>query len=93
MIAEALTPSLGILGIGRAIAFVIGATIFIEADALGLAISMSVVAGLVAMTLGFMLIVMRLAVKSHRRQVRTGREDASFPDGHGGLEAMPVLRG
>jgi membrane-bound serine protease (ClpP class) len=75
MIVEAFTPSLGILGIGGAIAFVIGATIFIEADAPGLAISMSVVAGLAATTLGFMLIVMRLAVTSYRRPVRTGREE------------------
>jgi membrane-bound serine protease (ClpP class) len=75
MVAEAFTPSLGILGIGGAIAFVIGATILIEADAPGLAISMSVVAGLVATTLGFMLIVMRLAVTSYRRPVRTGREE------------------
>jgi pimeloyl-ACP methyl ester carboxylesterase len=72
---EAFTPSLGILGIGGAIAFVIGATIFIEVDAPGLAISMSVVADLVATTLGFMLIVMRLVVKSYRRPVRTGREE------------------
>lgn len=74
MIAEAFLPSFGMLGIGGAVAFFIGATMLIDADAPGFALSWPVIIGTTACTGGVMLLVMTLAVRSQRRLVSTGRE-------------------
>jgi membrane-bound serine protease (ClpP class) len=75
MIAEAFTPSLGILGIGGAIAFLLGAAILIDIEAPGFAISWPVVGGVAAASLGFTLVVARMAVAAYRHKVVSGREE------------------
>ncbi|MCC7059528.1 MAG: nodulation protein NfeD [Burkholderiaceae bacterium] len=74
MLGEAFTPSAGVLGIGGAIAFVLGATILIDTDAPGFAVSWSVIGGVIAVSLGFSLLVLRLAWRSRRRPVVSGAE-------------------
>ncbi|MCC6193529.1 MAG: nodulation protein NfeD [Burkholderiales bacterium] len=74
MVGEAFTPSAGVLGIGGAIAFILGATILIDTDAPGFAVSWSVIAGVIAVSLGFSLLVLRLAWRSRRRPVVSGAE-------------------
>lgn len=75
MIAEAFTPSLGILGIGGVIAFMLGATILIDTDIPEFRIAWSVIGSLAAISLGFILLVGRLAYSSYRRHVVSGREE------------------
>lgn len=74
MVAEAFTPSFGVLGIGGVIAFVSGAGILIEPNEVGFGIDWRVVAALAGATLGLSLLVARLAFKSRSRRVVTGRE-------------------
>lgn len=74
MTAEAFAPSFGILGIGGAIAFVLGTMILIDTDLPAFEISWPVIGGTVAVSLGFSLIVLRLAWRAQRRKVVTGIE-------------------
>ncbi|HYG88945.1 MAG TPA: nodulation protein NfeD [Azospirillum sp.] len=74
MVAEAFTPTLG-LGIGGVIAFVLGATILIDIDAPGFAISWPVIAGIAVTSLAFTLAVVRMALVARRRKVVSGREE------------------
>jgi len=75
MLAEAFTPSLGVLGIGGAIAFGLGATILIDTEAPGFEISLPMVAGIAAASLAFSLTALRLGLASRRRKVVSGREE------------------
>ncbi|HEX7008122.1 MAG TPA: nodulation protein NfeD [Alphaproteobacteria bacterium] len=75
MVAEAFTPTFGVLGVGGAIAFVLGATILIDTDVPAFEVSWPVMAAVAALGLVLTLTVMRLAISSHRRAVVSGRED------------------
>jgi membrane-bound serine protease (ClpP class) len=75
MVAEAFTPSLGVLGIGGAVAFVLGATILIDTDVPAFEVSWTVMGAVAALSLVLTLTVMRLALASRRRAVVSGRED------------------
>lgn len=88
MVAEAFTPSFGVMGIGGAIAFVLGATILIDTDLPGIKVSLPVVGGLAAAALAFSAVVLRLAFASRRRAVASGAEQmigalAVVQDWHG----------
>jgi membrane-bound serine protease (ClpP class) len=72
MVAEAFAPSFGILGIGGAVAFILGATILIEPGVPGFEIAWPVIAVVALTSLGFTALIAHLAVKSHRRRVATG---------------------
>jgi membrane-bound serine protease (ClpP class) len=73
MVAEAFAPSFGILGIGGAIAFVIGAMILIEPGIPGFEIAWQVVAVVAATSLALTALIAHLAVSSYRRRVATGK--------------------
>jgi membrane-bound serine protease (ClpP class) len=75
MVAEAFTPSFGVLGIGGAISFVLGATILIDTDLPGIEVSLTVVGGLAAAALAFSALVLRLAFAARRRAVASGAEE------------------
>jgi membrane-bound serine protease (ClpP class) len=81
MVAEAFTPSLGALGIGGVVAFVLGAAILIDTELPEFEIAWSVIGGVAASGLAFALLVGRLAVSAYKRQVVTGRE--LMVGGHG----------
>ena len=74
MIAEAFTPSLGILGIGGAIAFALGGTILIDTDVPDFRIAWEVIGGLAGVSLLFAVLVARLALGARRHPVVSGRE-------------------
>ncbi|PTQ09423.1 nodulation protein NfeD [Sphingomonas oleivorans] len=74
MIAEAFTPSFGILGIGGAIALALGATILVDSDVPDFRIDWQVIAGIVAVSLLFTLVVVRLAFRARWQGVASGRE-------------------
>ncbi|MGE0669100.1 MAG: nodulation protein NfeD [Sphingomonadales bacterium] len=77
MTAEALAPSFGVLGIGGAIAFVVGATLLMETEAPGFTVSLPLVIGMTAVLGGGLAVVLTLAVRAHRRPVAAGEEGAA----------------
>ena len=74
IIAEAFSPSFGILGIGGTIAVVLGAILIFDSDIPGMEMSWPALAALVVASAGFSLIVARMAVVSHRGRIATGAE-------------------
>lgn len=75
IVGEAFAPSFGILGIGGAAAFLLGGVILIDTDAPGFGVSLPLVAGLAVASLGFTLLIVRLALTSRSRRVVSGREE------------------
>lgn len=73
--AEAFSPSFGILGIGGMIAFVLGATIMFDTDVPQFRVALPVLAAVAVASLGATLLTMRLALRSRRSSVATGREE------------------
>ncbi|RDL48215.1 hypothetical protein BLJAPNOD_04490 [Ensifer sp. M14] len=74
LVAEAHSPSFGVLGTGGALAIVLGAAILFDTDTPGLGVSWQLLAGVGIASLGFSLLVGRLAFGSRRRAVATGAE-------------------
>lgn len=73
--AEAFSPSFGILGIGGIIAFVLGATIMFDTEVPQFRVALPVLGALAVASLGATVLTMRLALKSRRSSVATGREE------------------
>ena len=74
MIAEAFTPTFGVLGVGGAIAFMIGAAMLVDTDLPQYRLAWPTVIGTGLLTGGFVALAATAAVRSHRRKVVTGRE-------------------
>ncbi len=74
MVGEALSPSVGILGIGGVISFILGSVLLIDTDAPGFALSPWVIGGVTASTAGLLMGVLTLAIKAHRGRVVSGAE-------------------
>jgi membrane-bound serine protease (ClpP class) len=74
MIAEAFTPTFGVLGIGGAIAFLIGAAMLIDTDIPEYRLSWVTIVGAGLLTVGFVAVATNFAVRAHRRKPATGRE-------------------
>ncbi|MGB5081670.1 MAG: nodulation protein NfeD [Burkholderiales bacterium] len=75
MVAELFFPAFGSLGIGGAIAFIIGSVILIDTDIPGFGIPISLVLGIAAASAVFLFLVVGLALKGRKRPVVTGREE------------------
>jgi len=75
MVAEAFAPSFGVLGIGGAAAFVLGAAILIDTDMPEFQISWAAISAMAVTSLVLTFVVARLAISSHRRTVVTGLEE------------------
>ncbi|WP_429818286.1 NfeD family protein [Ensifer sp. B1-9] len=74
MVAEAHSPSFGVLGAGGSASLILGAAILFDTDTPGLQVSWSVLAALAVASFGFSLLVARLAFSSYRHAVATGGE-------------------
>lgn len=74
MTGEAFAPSFGALGIGGLIAFLLGATILVDTEVAAFRIGWPVLAGVALFGVGMTALIARLAVKSHRRKIISGRE-------------------
>ena len=91
LIAEALLPSYGVLGLGGVAAFAFGAVLLIDNDAPGYGVPLWVVASTSAVSALFILVVAGLAAKARRRPVKSGvatlmgttGELVEFEDGEG----------
>src|SRR5216683_3083845 len=75
IVGELFFPAYGSLGIGGAIAFVIGSVILIDTDVPGFGVPFSLVLGLAAGSAAFLFLVVGMALKSQRRLVVSGREE------------------
>ena len=75
MIAEAFMPTIGAFGVGGVIAFLVGAAILIDPDAVGFEINWAIVGGMAAVSVALSGLVLRMAVKSRTRPVVTGIEE------------------
>jgi len=74
-VAELYFPAYGSLGIGGAIAFVIGSVILIDTDVPGYGVPFSLVLGIAAGSAAFLFLVVGMAVKAGKRPVVSGREE------------------
>ncbi len=76
IVAEAFAPSFGALGIGGAIALVIGSVILIDPEAApGYSIPLPFIATLAAVSAAIVFFIVTLAVKARQRPVVSGREE------------------
>ena len=74
MVAEAVTPTFGALGLGGLIAFVIGATMLVDSDTPEFQLSWSVI-GITTVSTGLLLVLLLGYVwREQRRHVTTGAE-------------------
>jgi len=72
MIAEVFVPAFGSLGLGGIVAFVIGALMFIDTDVPAFGIPRSLIVILALVTLAFVLVVVRMAVRARRAPIVSG---------------------
>ena len=75
MIAEAFVPSFGALGVGGAVAFVIGSLILIDTEVPGFGISLPLIIGFALSSALLFFVVIGMALKAHRRPVVSGSEE------------------
>lgn len=75
MIAEALLPSFGALGLGGVVAFVIGSVILLDTDVPGYGVALPLIVTLALVSAGFIFFVLGAAIKARRRPVVSGREE------------------
>ncbi|MBW3660201.1 MAG: nodulation protein NfeD [Gemmatimonadetes bacterium] len=73
-IAEVKVVSYGLLTVGGAIAFILGATMLFEGPGRFFAVSWSVIIPMAVLTVGFFVFAMRLAYRTWRSKPTTGRE-------------------
>ena len=75
MVAEAFFPAYGSLGIGGLIAFVVGSIMLIEDHNLpGFEIPYALIGGVAAASAGFLIFVLGMLTRAHKRPVVSGRE-------------------
>ncbi len=81
MIAEAVAPSFGALGLGGLAAFIIGSIMLIDTDIPGYGISWALIAPVAATTAAFSFMVVGLALRARKRPVITGAEQMIGAEG------------
>jgi membrane-bound serine protease (ClpP class) len=75
MVAELFVTSYGALGIGGALAFVLGSLMLIETDVPGYEIPWTVIAPVAAVTAAFVMLALGMVVQARKRPVVSGREE------------------
>ncbi|UEX76880.1 NfeD family protein [Spiribacter halobius] len=91
MIAEALVPSFGALGVGGVIAFAFGSVLLFDAEGEGFQLSMMLVGGVTAASLVLFLGTALLAARAFQRRGVAGAEHMLGGEGEV-LQAGPPLR-
>ena len=74
IVAELFVPAYGTLGIGGAIAFIVGSVMLMDTDMPEFSIPWGLIAGVTTVTVLFVLFVIRLAMQSRARPVVSGME-------------------
>jgi membrane-bound serine protease (ClpP class) len=75
MALEAFVPSFGVLGIGGAIAFVVGSVVLYNDDSGQIAVALPVIATFAVLSMVLFIWVLGYAVKTRRKPVVSGREE------------------
>ena len=81
MVAEVFFPAYGSLGVGGAIAFVVGAVMLIDTDVPGFGIPWPLIVTLALVTVGFVLLVGTLALRARRAPIVSGMPSLVGADG------------
>ena len=81
MVAEVFVPAFGSLGLGGIVAFVIGALMLIDTDVPAFGIPRSLIVILALVTLAFVLVVVRMAVRARRAPIVSGVASLIGADG------------
>jgi membrane-bound serine protease (ClpP class) len=74
MVAEAFVPSIGILGFGGLLAFIVGSVILIDTDQPGFGIDPAIIGAVALSSAAFFILALGLLFKSRRAPVVSGRE-------------------
>jgi membrane-bound serine protease (ClpP class) len=74
MIAEAFVPSLGALGVGGIVAFVVGAAMLTDTDVPEFQVSWTVIGTMAAISAAFLILMIGYLVRVRRSAVLTGAE-------------------
>ena len=74
IMAEVMTPTYGVLGVGGVAAFIIGSIMLIDSDLPGYQLPWGIIAGFAATTGGIALFVAGAALQARRRKVVTGAQ-------------------
>ncbi|MET0331717.1 MAG: nodulation protein NfeD [Dyella sp.] len=100
LVAELVHPTVGALGIGGVIAFVVGSVMLMNTGVPGYAINRGVIFGIALAAAGLLVVILRLVLRS-RHSHALGSGDASMLDIHGELleplsadgESWMIVRG
>jgi membrane-bound serine protease (ClpP class) len=74
LVAEALNPTVGVLGIGGVISFVVGSVMLMNTTVPGYAVNVGVIAAIALAAAGLLGAILWLVLRSRRSQVTTGDE-------------------
>jgi membrane-bound serine protease (ClpP class) len=74
MVAEAFSPSFGILGLGGVVAFVVGSIMLIDSDVPGFQIALPVILAFAAVSAGLLALVVGMLVRTRRQQPVSGTQ-------------------
>lgn len=91
IIAEVLMPTIGVIGLGGVVAFVIGSVMLFGSHAAGYGVDLGVIAGLAIFAAGVLFLVLGLLVRSRRRRPTIGAGDELL--GADGVLMEPVVAG
>jgi membrane-bound serine protease (ClpP class) len=75
IVAEIFVPTYGVLGAGGAVAFIIGSVMLIDTDVPEFEIPWEVIAGVTALTVLFVVLIVGMALKARGRPVVSGSEE------------------
>ncbi|HWQ39099.1 MAG TPA: nodulation protein NfeD [Burkholderiales bacterium] len=75
IVAELFVPAYGALGIGGAIAFVVGSVMLMDTEMPEFSIPWGVIGGVASVTVLFVFLVIRMALQSRKRPVVSGSEE------------------
>jgi len=76
IVAEAFSPSFGMLGLGGGAAFIIGATMLVETDAPEFQVSIPFIITTVVLLGGLVILLLTFALRAQRRPIASGEETA-----------------
>ncbi len=74
MIAEALTPTLGILGVGGAASFLLGSVMLMDTEVPAYQIALPVILALAVVSLAMIWMMVSMALKSRKQRIVSGEE-------------------
>ncbi|KDM89926.1 NfeD family protein [Photobacterium galatheae] len=81
MVAEAFSPSFGILGFGGIAAFVMGSVMLMDTEEPGYQIALPLIIGLTVTSALFTFVILTLLLKTRRKPVTTGAEMLASDEG------------